>query len=124
MKIAFVSTSNAARSILAENICALKYPDLEVYSAGTDPRSHLVCDTSKTLFRNYEIMTDSFPKSVDELPENLDIVVLMGKDVDYQSTCSQVVNFELLDPIHKLDEIFDMTCVIIELKLQLLLQNM
>jgi len=124
IKISFISQQNAARSILAEAICTHLYGDkFEVYSAGLEPRSHIVCDVSKTLMRNYGISAESDPKHISEIPQT-DIVVLMGEDVVVDVDAKMCVNFKLDDPMHKLDEIFDLTCTIIELRLEKIVQNL
>lgn len=123
IKIGFISVNNATRSILAEAICQDKYSDIfEVYSGGIIPRSHIVCDVSKTLDRNYDLAPVSDPKHINELPK-LDIVIYMGDDVDCVLEAKYSENYELLDPMHKLDEIFDLTCKIIELKLEKLVDE-
>jgi arsenate reductase len=124
IKISFISQQNATRSILAEAICMHLYADkFEVYSAGVEPRSHIVCDVSKTLMRNYGIVPLSEPKHISEIPVT-DIVVVMGEDVDVDVEAKYSENFGLDDPMHKLDEIFDLTCTIIELRLEKIVQNL
>ena len=124
IKISFISEQNAVRSILAEAICSHLYGDkFEVYSAGNVPRSHIVCDVRKTLERNYGIVACSDPKHLDEIP-NVDITIIMGEDVVVDVSSKYVENFSLEDPMHKLDEIFDLTCTIIELKLERLVNKL
>lgn len=121
INIGFVCVHNSCRSIMAEAICRKKYPAMfNVYSAGIIQQNHVNQDALATLKRNYHISGDFNSKLVDTLPK-LDILITMGCNVECPFLpCTYREDFDISDPSHKNNDIFDLTAKIIELKIDIL----
>jgi arsenate reductase len=83
MKIAFVCVHNSCRSQMAEGLMKYfnKNKSIEIYSAGTEeyPR---VKEKAVQVMESIGIdMKNHFPKLLDNIPDNLDILITMGCNV-------------------------------------------
>lgn len=106
-KVAFICVHNSCRSQIAEALCKILRPELEVYSAGIEIVSKINIDAVRIMKDNYEIdMTNQFSKLIKDIP-CCDIYISMGCNVG----CPFVdkgydYNFEIEDPSGKNDETF------------------
>ena len=94
MKIAFVCNGNSFKSLVAERF-GNEFNDgtFEIYSAGTNP-AEVINEMGKEIMEKRGLsMVGYSPKSMDSLPEKVDVLVKMGCNVD----C----------PIHHADRVLD-----------------
>ena len=106
-KVAFVCTANSCRSQMAEGWAKNLGSDIfEVYSAGTHPAAEVNADAVAVMKEVGIDISDQFPKSLDDIPFEMDILIKMGCDV----VCPFVMNrheedWELPDPVgYHIDE--------------------
>lgn len=80
-KIAFICTHNSCRSQIAEAL-AKKYlsTKYEIYSAGTEIKSHINPDAVRLMKTHYDIdmEKEQKPKTIEALPSSIDYVITMG----------------------------------------------
>lgn len=78
-KVAFVCTGNSCRSQMAEGF-AKKYGGdvLEAYSAGTHPAEEVNPGAVEVMNEIGIDMSGQYPKTLEEIPEGLDILITMG----------------------------------------------
>jgi len=94
MKIAFVCNGNSFKSIVAERF-GNEFNDgtFEIYSAGTNP-AEVINEVGKKIMEKRGLSMDGYsPKSMDTLPEKVDVLVKMGCNIE----C----------PIHHADRVLD-----------------
>lgn len=110
MKIAYVCVHNSCRSQMAEALTKHLFPELEVYSAGTQLVSSINKDAVRLMKQRFNIdMKNQHSKLVTDIPE-VDIVVTMGCNVDCPFIkCSHKEDWGLDDPSGKSDEQFNKT---------------
>lgn len=120
-KVAFVCVHNSCRSQMAEALGkALAHEFFESYSAGTETKPQINQDAVRIIKEKYDIdMEDSqYSKLIDELPEEIDIVVTMGCNVECPYLPSKHrEDWGLDDPSGKPDEAFHMTADLIKEKI-------
>ncbi|MFN4320104.1 MAG: low molecular weight phosphatase family protein [Aquificaceae bacterium] len=85
MKIAFVSTHNAVRSIMAESVArkmsrlALLSP--EIYSAGVEPAREVPEEVLRLLQEKGYSVENLYPKSLEDIPYNkIDILITLSPE--------------------------------------------
>ncbi|MFN3472214.1 MAG: low molecular weight phosphatase family protein [Aquificaceae bacterium] len=85
MKIAFVSTHNAVRSIMAESVArkmsrlALLSP--EIYSAGVEPAREAPEEVLRLLQEKGYSVENLYPKSLEDIPYNkIDILITLSPE--------------------------------------------
>jgi len=77
--LAFICTGNSCRSQMAEGFTRFYYNNLfEVYSAGTDPAEKVNPDAITAMQEKGIDIRNQYPKSLDEIPVKLDILITMG----------------------------------------------
>ncbi|WP_397428520.1 arsenate reductase ArsC [Proteiniclasticum sp.] len=120
-KVAFVCVHNSCRSQMAEALGkALAQEVFESYSAGTETKPQINQDAVRIIKEKYGIdMEDSqYSKLIAELPEEIDIVVTMGCNVECPNLPSKHrEDWGLDDPSGKPDEAFHMIADLIKEKI-------
>ncbi len=84
-KIAYVCVHNSCRSQMAEAITKKLASDFfEAYSAGTETKPQINQDAVKIIKKLYDVDINLTQKSklIDDLPQELDILVTMGCNVE------------------------------------------
>ena len=66
MKIIVICTGNTCRSQIAEGLLKAKYPDYEIYSAGTKPEEIVNPYAVKAMAEEGYDISDQYPKLVNE----------------------------------------------------------
>ncbi len=85
MRIAFVSTKNAVRSIMAEavarKISRLALLSPEIYSAGVEPAQRVPEEVIALLKEKGYSTENLYPKGVDQIPyEQMDVLITLSSD--------------------------------------------
>ena len=125
LKVAFVCTGNSCRSQMAEGFAKkLGKDEFEVYSSGTHPTSEINPLAIEVMNEAGIDITEQYPKTLDEIPSELDILITMGCGV----VCPFVPNrhkedWGLDDPVGKPTEEFRRVRDIIERKVTELIDN-
>ena len=85
IKVAYVCVHNSCRSQMAEAITKVLEPDFfDAYSGGTETKPMINQDAVKTIKKLYGVdmnLTQS-SKLIDDLPEEVDVLVTMGCNVE------------------------------------------
>lgn len=84
-KIAFVCVHNSCRSQMAEAITKELASDMfEAYSGGTETKPQINQDAVRIIKKLYDIDMNKTQKSklIDDLPQELDVLVTMGCNVE------------------------------------------
>ncbi|TEY02076.1 arsenate reductase ArsC [Campylobacter sp. US33a] len=127
MKIAFICVHNSCRSQMAEALARYKAKnmgiDIEVFSAGSDISKGINPQAIKLMYEIYQInMKKHYPKLINSLPKDLDIVVSMGCGVACPNLKSRYYfDFKLSDPSGSCDNEFKKIIQILDSKLTALL---
>ena len=66
MKIIVICTGNTCRSQIAEGLLKSKYPDAEIYSAGTYPETHVNPYAVKAMAESGYDISKQYPKLVND----------------------------------------------------------
>lgn len=127
LKIAFVCVHNSCRSQMAEAITKELASDLFIpYSGGTEVKPQINQDAVRIIKNLYGVDMNLTQKSklIDELPQELDVLVTMGCNVECPFIPTQHrEDWGLDDPSGQSDEAFIHTAQLIKEKLQLLREN-
>jgi|TARA_B110000914_G_scaffold86788_1_gene76316 arsenate reductase len=76
MKVIVICTGNTCRSQIAEGLLKGKYPEAEIYSAGTDPEIHINLYAIKAMAEVGHDISKQYPKLVDDfIDEEFDHVL-------------------------------------------------
>lgn len=120
-KVAFVCVHNSCRSQMAEALGKLKASDVfESYSAGTETKPKINQDAVRIMKELYGIDMEAtqHSKLIDDLPEDMDVVVTMGCNVECPYLPSKHrEDWGLDDPSGQPDEVFHMTVKLIDEKM-------
>lgn len=120
-KVAFVCVHNSCRSQMAEALGKLKASDVfESYSAGTETKPKINQDAVRIMKELYGIDMEAtqHSKLIDDLPEDIDVVVTMGCNVECPYLPSKHrEDWGLDDPSGQPDEAFHMTAKLIDEKM-------
>lgn len=121
-KVAFVCVHNSCRSQMAEALGKEKAGDVfDSYSAGTETKPKINQDAVRIIKEKYSIDMEAtqHSKLVDDLPQDIDVVVTMGCNVECPYLPSKHrEDWGLDDPSGKPDEAFHMTAELIEEKIE------
>ena len=102
-EIAFICRGNSSRSQMAEAF-AKKYAKgcMNIYSAGIVP-GHSINENVIIVMEEKGIKMDSFyPKKVTEIPHEVDMVVLVGDDIDCPDIhAGEIRVWKIKDPVGK-----------------------
>lgn len=124
LKIAFVCVHNSCRSQMAEAITKKLASDFfEPYSAGTETKPRINQDAVRIIKDLYEVDMNLTQKSklLDDIPQELDVLVTMGCNVECPFIPTQHrEDWGLDDPTGLPDEAFLETAKLIKEKLLLL----
>ncbi|MDO9629596.1 MAG: arsenate reductase ArsC [Acholeplasmataceae bacterium] len=127
LKIAFVCVHNSCRSQMAEAITKELASDLfEPYSAGTELRPQINQDAVRIIKDLYKVDMNLTQKSklLDDIPQELDVLVTMGCNVECPFIPTQHrEDWGLDDPSGLPDEAFYHTAKLIKEKLLTLRKN-
>jgi len=117
-KVAFICVHNSCRSQMAEALGkALASDTFNSYSAGTETKPQINQDAVRIIKELYQIDMEKIQHSklLDELPEDIDVVVTMGCNVECPYLPSKHrEDWGLDDPSGKDDEEFIKTAKTIE----------
>ena len=118
-KVAFLCTQNACRSQMAEAISRLFAGDAFIaYSAGTKEESRINPDAVRTIKSIYNIDMEAeqqYPKRLTALPEDIDILVTIGSNLDTSHTvATHREDWDIPDPKGKGDVEFRRVSQLIE----------
>jgi arsenate reductase (thioredoxin) len=124
LKIAFVCVHNSCRSQMAEAITKELASDFfEAYSAGTETKPRINQDAVRIIKDLYKVDMNLTQKSklLDDIPQELDLLVTMGCNVECPFIPTQHrEDWGLDDPTGLPDEAFLHTAQVIKEKLLLL----
>jgi len=127
LKIAFVCVHNSCRSQMAEAITKELASDLFIpYSAGTETKPMINQDAVRIIKELYQVDMNLTQKSklLDDIPNELDVLVTMGCNVECPFIPTKHrEDWGLDDPSGKDDEAFIYTAKVIKEKLLLLRQK-
>ena len=120
-RVAFLCTHNACRSQMAEAISRLYAGDAFVaYSAGTKDESRINPDAVRVIKSIYNIDMEGeqqYPKRLNALPEDIDILVTIGSNLDTSHTvATHREDWDIPDPKGRSDMEFRRVAQIIEEK--------
>jgi arsenate reductase len=124
-KVAFVCVGNSCRSQMAEGF-ARKYGSdlLEVYSAGTETADAVKPNAVKVMEEVGIDISDQYPKPLEDIPNELDILITMGCGVECPFIpCKMREDWGLEDPVGKPLEVFRETRDIIEGRVKELIEK-
>jgi len=86
MKIIVICTGNTCRSQIAEGLLKSKYPDAEIYSAGTYPETHINPYAVKAMAESGYDISKQYPKLVNDfIKDEFDHVLTVCDSA--QETC-------------------------------------
>jgi arsenate reductase len=124
-KVAFVCVGNSCRSQMAEGFAKESASDIfEVYSAGTDPSDQVKPNAVKVMKEVGIDISDQYPKLLEEIPNELDILITMGCGVKCPYIpCKMREDWGLDDPDGQPIEFFRETRDIIENKVKELIKK-
>lgn len=124
-KVAFVCVGNSCRSQMAEGFAREYAGDiLDVYSAGTDPSSEVKPNAVKAMKEKEIDISDQYPKLLEEIPSELDILITMGCGVECPYIpCKFREDWGLDDPDGQPMEVFRETREIIDQKVKDLIEK-
>lgn len=111
-KIAFICIHNSCRSQMAEAIAKyyFKNMSIEIYSAGTEAYPEIKPMVYDTLALLNIPIEDQYPKLLDEIPKDLDIVITMGCGVECPNLPAKLItDWGLEDPSGKGIDSFNYT---------------
>jgi len=100
VRVAFVCTENARRSQMAEAFMRVHAPEIvEAYSAGTHPTNDVDPLVREVLLEKGIDIRNQSPKSLADLPQDLDYVVTMGCGVECPIVPARsVIEWNIDDP--------------------------
>jgi arsenate reductase len=124
-KVAFVCVGNSCRSQMAEGFAREYAGDiLDVYSAGTDPSPEVKPNAVKAMKEKEIDISDQYPKLLEEIPSELDILITMGCGVECPFIpCEFREDWGLDDPDGQPMEVFRETREIIDKKVKNLIEK-
>jgi arsenate reductase (thioredoxin) len=121
LKIAYVCVHNSCRSQMAEAITKTLASDFfEAYSAGTETKPQINQDAVRIIKNLYNVDMNQTQKSklIDDIPQELDVLITMGCNVECPYIPTQHrEDWGLDDPTGEPDEVFLETAKIIKEKM-------
>ena len=117
LKVAYVCVHNSCRSQMAEALTKLYASDLfEAYSGGTETKPQINQDAVRIIksFDGVDMNQTQSSKLIDDLPNDIDILITMGCNVECPFLpCQMREDWGLDDPSGLPDEAFILTRKII-----------
>ena len=121
-KVAFICVHNSCRSQMAEALGkALAHDVFESYSAGTETKPQINQDAVRIMktIHGIDMEATQHSKLIDDLPENIDVVITMGCNVECPYLPSKHrEDWGLDDPSGQSDDAFYITANLIEEKVK------
>lgn len=121
IKIAYVCVHNSCRSQMAEAITKVLEPEFfEAYSAGTETKPRINQDAVRIIKKLYDVDMNAtqHSKLLDDIPQELDVLITMGCNVECPFIpCQHREDWGLDDPTGLPDDAFIKTAEIIKEKL-------
>ncbi|MDY0294225.1 MAG: arsenate reductase ArsC [Acholeplasmataceae bacterium] len=121
IKIAYVCVHNSCRSQMAEAITKVLEPEFfEAYSAGTETKPRINQDAVRIIKKFYDVDMNAtqHSKLLDDIPQELDVLITMGCNVECPFIpCQHREDWGLDDPTGLPDDAFIKTAEIIKEKL-------
>lgn len=121
VRVAYVCVHNSCRSQMAEAITKVLEPEFfEAYSAGTETKPRINQDAVRTIKNLYHIDMNltQHSKLIDDIPQELDVLVTMGCNVECPFIpCQHREDWGLDDPTGQPDEVFLQTAQTIKEKM-------
>lgn len=121
IKVAYVCVHNSCRSQMAEAITKVLEPDyFEAYSGGTETKPRINQDAVKTIKKLYNVDMNLTQRSklIDEIPQEFDVLITMGCNVECPFIpCQYREDWGLDDPTGQNEEIFLETAELIKEKM-------
>ncbi len=118
IKVAYVCVHNSCRSQMAEAITKLKYHDFfDAYSGGTETKPQINQDAVRIIMYLYHVDMNQTQKSklIDDLPDDIDILITMGCNVECPAIpCKYREDWGLDDPTNLGDDVFKETAKLID----------
>lgn len=121
VRVAYVCVHNSCRSQMAEAITKVLEPEFfEAYSAGTETKPRINQDAVRTIKNLYHVDMNltQHSKLIDDIPQELDVLVTMGCNVECPFIpCQHREDWGLDDPTGQPDEVFIQTAQTIKEKM-------
>lgn len=121
VRVAYVCVHNSCRSQMAEAITKVLEPEFfEAYSAGTETKPRINQDAVRTIKNLYHVDMNlsQHSKLIDDIPQELDVLVTMGCNVECPFIpCQHREDWGLDDPTGQPDEVFLQTAQTIKEKM-------
>ncbi|HOI84838.1 MAG TPA: arsenate reductase ArsC [Acholeplasmataceae bacterium] len=121
VRVAYVCVHNSCRSQMAEAITKVLEPEFfEAYSAGTETKPRINQDAVRTIKNLYHVDMNltQHSKLIDYIPQELDVLVTMGCNVECPFIpCQHREDWGLDDPTGQPDEVFLQTAQTIKEKM-------
>lgn len=121
IKVAYVCVHNSCRSQMAEAITKVLEPEFfEAYSAGTETKPRINQDAVRTIKKLYDVDMNltQHSKLIDDIPQELDVLITMGCNVECPFIpCQHREDWGLDDPTGKSDDVFLQTAETIKEKM-------
>lgn len=121
IKVAYVCVHNSCRSQMAEAITKKLESDFfDAYSGGTETKPRINQDAVRTIQSLYDVDMNQTQRSklIDELPQDIDVLITMGCNVECPFLpCQYREDWGLDDPTGKPDEVFIQTAELIKEKI-------
>jgi arsenate reductase len=121
IRIAYVCVHNSCRSQMAEAITKVLEPEFfEAYSAGTETKPRINQDAVRIIKKLYDVDMNAtqHSKLLDDIPQELDVLITMGCNVECPFIpCQHREDWGLDDPTGLPDDAFIKTAEIIKEKL-------
>lgn len=124
-KVGFICVGNSCRSQMAEGFARKMGGNiLEVYSAGTDPAPEVKPNAVKVMQEKDIDISEQYPKLLEDIPQELDILITMGCNVECPYVpCEFREDWGLDDPAGKSIATFRKTRNLIEKKVKELIKK-
>lgn len=125
LKVGFICVGNSCRSQMAEGFVREYGDDIfEVYSAGTDPAPEVKPNAVEAMAEQGIDISEQHPKLLKEIPDELDILITMGCNVECPYIpCKFREDWGLDDPAGHSIEVFRKTRDLIEDKVKDLIKK-
>ena len=121
VRVAYVCVHNSCRSQMAEAITKALEPEFfEAYSGGTETKPKINQDAVRTIKKLYDVDMNQtqHSKLIDDLPQEFDVLVTMGCNVECPFIpCKHREDWGLDDPTGQPDEVFLQTAETIKEKM-------
>lgn len=121
IKVAYVCVHNSCRSQMAEAITKKLESDFfDAYSGGTETKLRINQDAVRTIQSLYGVDMNQTQRSklIDELPQDIDVLITMGCNVECPFLpCQYREDWGLDDPTGQPDEVFIQTAELIKEKI-------